>query len=194
MRQWVRIQPFVLWLCWRDENGRIPHIEPPVPTNSKTPPKFRRHLDDIYKLGVYLSVADHILSAKSITLADVKQGMRFITLYNNGAVAMGLPMVINNHLAMHYPMSFNNGPVPSWWLYGFERCNGDQKRVNLNGHSDGAEMEMTLARAWVQKHRLYELVFVFLLILLYSRLLTLSILTGNISSIGRILKGTGTCQ
>ena len=112
----------------------------------------------MYKLGLFLSVADHILSAKSITLAKVKHGMQFITLYNMGAVTMGVPMVINNHLAMHYPESFNYGPVPSWWLYGFKRCNGDQKHVNLNGHADRSKMEMSLAQAWVQKHHLYELV------------------------------------
>jgi hypothetical protein len=67
-------------------------------------------------------------------------------------------MVINNHLSMHYPDSFLRGPTNSWWLMGFERCNGDQKKVNLNGHAEGAEMELTLARSWVQKHRLYELV------------------------------------
>ena len=72
---------------------------------------------------------------------------------------MGWPMVINNHLSMHYPDSFLCGPTNSWWLMGFERCNGDQKKVNLNGHVEGAEMELTLARSWVQKHHLYELVF-----------------------------------
>ena len=66
-------------------------------------------------------------------------------LYNMGAVAMGFPMVINNHLAIHYLELFNYGPVPLWWLYSFERCNGDQKQVNLNGHADGAEMEVSLA-------------------------------------------------
>lgn len=83
-----------------------------IPTNSKSPPKFRRHLDDVYKLALYLSVVDHVLSARSIMLNEVKQGMRFIMLYNMGAVTMGFPMVINNHLAMHYLELFNYGPVP----------------------------------------------------------------------------------
>ena len=146
-------------------------MEPGIPANSKSPSKFHQHLDDVYKLALYLSVADHILSARSIMLNEVKQGMQFIMLYNTGAVAMGFPMVINNHLAMHYPELFNYGPVPSWWLYSFERCNGDQKQVNLNGHADGAEMEVSLAPAWVQKHRVYELVFKFPCLFLYLYLL-----------------------
>ena len=71
---------------------------------------------------------------------------------------MGFLMVINNHLAMYYSTSFIYGPVSSWWLYGFKQCNGDQKHIKLNGHADGAKMEMTLAWAWVQKHHMYELV------------------------------------
>lgn len=114
--------------------------------------------DKVYELAVYLSIVDHILAARSITTDEVAEGMKYLTLCNQGALAMGFPMVINNHLSMHYPDSFRFGPTNAWWLFGFERCNGDQKRVNLNGHAEGAEMELTLARAWVQKHRLYELV------------------------------------
>jgi hypothetical protein len=75
-----------------------------------------------------------------------------------GALAMRWLMVINNHLSMHYPDSFLRGPTNSWWLMGFKRCNGDQKKVNLNRHAEGVKMELTLARSWVQKHHLYELV------------------------------------
>ena len=84
-------------------------------------------------------------------------------LYNMGAVTIGFPMVINNHLAMHYPESFNYSPVPSWWLYSFERCN--------DSHADGAEMEVSLAQAWIQKHQVYKLVFNFPCLFLYLYLL-----------------------
>ncbi|KIM81158.1 hypothetical protein PILCRDRAFT_25959, partial [Piloderma croceum F 1598] len=137
LRQWVRIQPMVLWLCWRNETGRIPHVEPPIPANGHMP-NFRRHLDDVYKQALYLSISDHILAAWSITQEEVAEGMKYLTLYNRGALAMRWPMVINNHLSMHYPDSFLRGPTNSWWLMGFERCNGDQKKVNLNGHAEGA--------------------------------------------------------
>ena len=148
----------VLWLCWQDEMGRIPHVEPPIPAKGHIP-NFRCYLDDVYKQALYISIADHILAARSITQEEVAEGMKYLTLYNRGALAMRWPMVINNHLSMHYPDSFLRGPTNSWWLMGFERCNGDQKKVNLNGHAEGAEMELTLARSWVQKHCLYELVF-----------------------------------
>ena len=157
LRQWVRIQPMVLWLCWRDKTGHIPHVEPPIPANRHMP-NFRCHSDDVYKQALYLSIADHIIAPWSITQEEVTEGIKYLTLYNWGALAMRWPMVINNHLSMHYPDSFLHGPINSWWLMGFEHCNGNQKKVNLNGHAEGAEMELTLARSWVQKHRLYELV------------------------------------
>lgn len=141
LRQWVHIQPFVLWLCWWDANGQIPCIKPLIPTNSKSPLTFCQHLDAIYKLSLYLLVVDHILSARSITLAEVKQGMWFITLYNTGAVSMGFPMVTTWHLS---------------------RCNRDHNWVNLNG----TEIETSLTQAWVQKHHVYELVCNFLYLLL----------------------------
>lgn len=157
MRRWVEIQPTILWLCWQDENGRIPKSAPPIPAQAKSIPKFRRQLDEIYELALFLLVSDHILAAKSISMDEVTKGHWYLTMYNHGAVKLGIPLVINNHLAMHYPSCYRFGPTYTWWLYGFERCNGDQKKVNLNGHAD-SEMELTLARDWVQKHCLYELV------------------------------------
>jgi hypothetical protein len=115
----------VLWLCWRGQTGRIPHVEPPIPANGHIP-NFRRHLDVVYKQALYLSITDHILAARSITQEEVAEGMKYLTLYNRGALAMRWPMVINNHLSMHYPDSFLCGPTNSWWLMGFERCNSDQ--------------------------------------------------------------------
>lgn len=144
-------------MLWRAEDGRLRKAAPPVPAKAKKPPQFRRRLDEVYELGLFLSVADRILAAKTISMDEVRNGHRYITKYNRGALNLGIHLVINNHLAMHYPTSFRFGPAYAWWLFGFERCNGDQKKVNLNGHADG-EMELTLARAWVLKHRLYELV------------------------------------
>ncbi|KAG2343762.1 hypothetical protein BDR05DRAFT_947875 [Suillus weaverae] len=47
-------------------------------------------------------------------------------------------------------------PRLTTWLFGFERFNGVLEDVNLNGHGGGG-MEYSLARDWVEKHRLYEL-------------------------------------
>lgn len=144
-------------MLWRDDNGMFRKSAPPVPAQSRHPPEFRRHLDELYDLALYLTVADRILAAKSISMNEVAEGHRYILKYNRSAINLGIPLVINNHLAMHYPASYQFGPTYGWWLFGFECCNGDQKKVNLNGHANG-KMELTLARAWVLKHRLYELV------------------------------------
>ncbi|GBE85854.1 hypothetical protein SCP_0803760 [Sparassis crispa] len=58
---------------------------------------------------------------------------------------------------MHYTDIFKRfGPAYSWWLFAFEHCNGEQEQVKLNGHAEG-EMEVTMMRNWVAKHRLHEL-------------------------------------
>ena len=129
-----------------------------VPANGHMP-NFCHHLDEVYKQALYLSITDQFLATQSITQEEVVEGMKYLTLYNWGALVMRWPMVINNHLSMHYPDSFLHGPTNSWWLMGFKCCNGDQKKVNLNGHTEGTEMELTLVRSWVQNHHLDKLVF-----------------------------------
>jgi hypothetical protein len=68
-------------------------------------------LDDVYKQTLYLSITDHIVAAQSITQKEVAEGMKYLTLYNWGALAMRWLMVINNHLSMHYPDSFLHDPT-----------------------------------------------------------------------------------
>jgi hypothetical protein len=64
----------------------------------------------------------------------------------------------NHHLAMHYHLFFQLfGLVVAWWLFAFKHFNGLLEKVNLNRYAGGV-MELTLMRAWLERHRLYELV------------------------------------
>lgn len=159
--QWRRlssIHPVVLWVCWKDQRSRIKKVAPTVPANAKTQPKFRRNLPAIYNLVLYLSVAERILASKAMSVNDVDRGQRYLQLYCQGLHKIGAHQTINNHLAMHYSLVFRRfSPAYATWLFGFERFNGVLENVNLNGHG-GGEMEYSLARECVGKHRLYELV------------------------------------
>ncbi|KAG1849039.1 hypothetical protein F4604DRAFT_1935131 [Suillus subluteus] len=158
--QWRRLSsilPVVLWVCWKDQRGRINKVAPNIPANAKTQPKFKRNLPAIYNLVLYLSVAERILASKAISVNDVDRGQRYLQLYCQGLHKIGAHQTINNHLAMHYSLVFRRfGPAYAMWLFGFERFNGVLENVNLNGHG-GGEMEYSLAREWVEKHHLYEL-------------------------------------
>jgi hypothetical protein len=116
----------------------------------------------IYKLVLYLSVSERILASKAISISDIDRGQAYLQLYCQGLESLGVHQTINSHLAMHYSLVFRQyGPAYATWLFGFERFNGVLEDVNLNGHG-GGEMEYSLARDWVEKHRLYELVSSFL--------------------------------
>lgn len=159
--QWRRltnIQTTILWVCWRDENDIIKTIPPPIPPNCKSRPTFRRNPREIYNLVLYLSVAERILASKAISMDEVKRGQRYLQRYCQGLQKLGVHMLINHHMSMHYQTIFENfGPTYGWWLFAFERCNGDQQKVNLNGHADG-EMELSLLRKWTEKQLFYDLV------------------------------------
>ncbi|KAG1818780.1 hypothetical protein EV424DRAFT_1347585 [Suillus variegatus] len=158
--QWRRllsIYPFILWLCWRDHHDEIKASAPPVPASVKPQPTFKRDLRTIYKLVLYLSVSERILASKAISINDIDRGQAYLQLYCQGLESLGVHQTINSHLAMHYSLVFRQyGPAYATWLFGFERFNGVLEDVNLNGHG-GGEMEYSLARDWVEKHRLYEL-------------------------------------
>ncbi|KAL7283633.1 hypothetical protein ACG7TL_003069 [Trametes sanguinea] len=156
-RCWCNIKPTILWLIWRDDNDKICSNAPLIPAQSNSPPTFRRSLREIYKCTLYSSTAERLLARKSITLEHVRRGQRYLRKYCVGLLELGVHLVINHHMAMHYEFVFPRfGPTYGWWLFGFERCNGDQEKVNHNGH-DGGEMELTLMRNWVGRHRLHEL-------------------------------------
>ncbi|KAF8119204.1 hypothetical protein EV363DRAFT_1400949 [Boletus edulis] len=158
--QWRRLSnilPFVLWICWRDQAGSIRSTPPTIPVTVKTRPTFQRDIQLVYKLSLYLAVSERILAGKSISPTDVDRGQAYLQLYCQGLQSLGVHQTINSHLAMHYSLVFRRyGPAYATWLFGFERFNGVLEDVNLNGHN-GGEMEYSLMRDWVEKHRLHDL-------------------------------------
>lgn len=91
-------------------------------------------------------------------MIDVRRGQRYLQMYCQLLLRIEAHLTINHHLAMHYVDIFRRfGPAYVWWLFAFERCNGEQEQVNTNGRA-GGEMELTLMRSWVGKHQLFELV------------------------------------
>jgi hypothetical protein len=89
-------------------------------------------------------------------MAQAHIGQEFLRQYCLRCLDLGIHLVINHHLAMHYEdMIKLFGPIYGWWLFAFERFNGMLEKVNHNGH-DGGRMELTLLRNWVQTHLIYE--------------------------------------
>jgi len=139
----------VLWLIWRDNTDKVPRKARDIPANARARPCFQRHLDDIFRMAVYLSVAERILASRTITIADVRRGQRYLQRFCEIAIRLKIHLKPNHHLAMHYEVIFRRfGPVYAWWLFAFERYNGLLEQVNLNGHASG-EMELTLLRHWI---------------------------------------------
>lgn len=167
-RRWATISPSNLWICWRDQHDHIGKTPSAIPVKAKNEPTFTRDLIKIYRLVLYISAADRILASHSITMDEVSLAQVYLQKYSQWMLKIGAHLTVNNHLSMHYETIFSRyGPVYPWWCYGFEQCNGDQKKVNLNGHAQG-EMEATLARDWVQKHWFYELVGIFINLCSYN--------------------------
>ncbi|KAJ7120571.1 hypothetical protein C8R43DRAFT_1136739 [Mycena crocata] len=158
-RRLCRVQPVLLFLAWRESHtDNISSTAPKIPPQSTSRPKFRRNTSEIYKLGLYLSVVESILAAKSITIYDAERAQRYLQMFCQGCLRLGIPLKPNHHLAMHYlPIFIRFGPAYAWWLFAFERFNGILEKVNLNGHA-GGEMELTLLRDWILKQRVHELV------------------------------------
>ena len=159
-RRWANIQCTVLWICWRNQYDRIRTCPPDVPAGAKKQPTFNRtSLPAIYDIFLKTLIVERTLAAKSISMEDVNRGHGYLVHdVCQAMLRLGVHLVPNHHLAMHYPRIFRlGGPAYAWWLYAQERFNGEQETVNHNGHA-GGEMELTLLRNWVAKHRLYELV------------------------------------
>ncbi|KAJ2982401.1 hypothetical protein NUW54_g10758 [Trametes sanguinea] len=157
-RRWVNIQCTILWSLWGDDADMIRSNAPRPPRNAKDVEDFdRSDLAEIYEIFLFASVAERILASKSISAEDVQRGHSYLRRCCQRMLALGIHLLPNHHLAMHYPEIFRLfGPVYAWWLYAHERFNGIQEKVRTNGKGDG-EMELTLTRNWVAKQRLHEL-------------------------------------
>ena len=158
-RRLAAILPFVLWACWRDDNDELPEQSPiGIPSNAKHSPHFTRNPKKIFHAALLLSVGCNVLASQSITKDAAEQGQGYIQQFCRLCLSLGVPMVPNHHMAMHYARLISlYGPVYAWWLFAFERFNGLLESVNTNGHANGV-MELTLARNWLMRQRIYELV------------------------------------
>ena len=104
-----------------------------------------------------LCAAVQILASGSISMSQACLGQEFLCKYSQACLMLGINLVINHHMSIHYLAMFKLfGPVYSWWLFAFERFNGMLERVKTNG-KDGGRAELTLLRNWVMTHLIYEL-------------------------------------
>jgi|SRR5882762_713404 hypothetical protein len=157
-RRFASVMPIIFFICWRDNNDRIPATTTPVHHAAKPPADIDRRLDHVYQLCLLLSTAVRLFTSRAVTLSDVDRAQLLLKLYCLQSLRMKIHLKPNHHLAMHYRLFFQLfGPVYAWWLFAFEPFNGLLEKVNLNGHAGGV-MELTLMRAWLERHRLYELV------------------------------------
>jgi hypothetical protein len=130
--------------------------EPPLPPNPKTVPVHSRNCRDIYSAILLLCAGVRILASRTISMAQARVGQQFLRQYCLRCLDLGIHLVINHHLGMHYETMIKRfGPIYGWWLFAFERFNGMLEKVNHNGH-DGGRMEITLLRNWVQAQLIYE--------------------------------------
>ncbi|KZT22551.1 hypothetical protein NEOLEDRAFT_1157685 [Neolentinus lepideus HHB14362 ss-1] len=143
-RQLLHITPILLWWTWKDSSDQIPNRAPPLPSNVKHKPTQSRN-------------CIRILASCTISMAEARLGHDFLVQYCKHCLRLGIHLVINHHLAMHYvDMIKLFGPIYGWWLFAFKCLNGMFEKVNHNGY-DGGCMELTLMRNWVQTQLLYEL-------------------------------------
>lgn len=155
-RRLLSIIPVLLWWSWKDDDNQIPDSTPPLPPNPKAIPEHSRNYLSLYNAILLLCAGIRILASRTITMAQAHVGQEFLRQYCLRCLDLGIHLVINHHLAMHYEdMIKLFGPIYGWWLFAFERFNGMLEKVNHNGH-DGGRMELTLLRNWVQTHLIYK--------------------------------------
>lgn len=156
-RRLLTITPILLWYAWRDENDMIPDSAPPVSPNETIKTTHSRNRRRLYSAALLLCVGVRLLATRTISLVQARLGQDFIAQFCRACLALGILLVINHHLSMHFfDMIQRYGPVYAWWLFAFERFNGMFEKVKHNGH-DGGKMEVTLMRNWVQTQLIYEL-------------------------------------
>ncbi|KAJ3508326.1 hypothetical protein NLJ89_g5817 [Agrocybe chaxingu] len=156
-RRLLTITPVLLWYTWRNSLDDIPNSAPPIAPNEKITKTHSRNRLKLYEASLLLCTGVRLLATRTITLRQARTGQDFLAQFCLALLALGVALVINHHLSMHfYEMIYAFGPIYAWWLFAFERFNGMMERVNHNGH-DGGEMETTLLRNWVQMQLIYEL-------------------------------------
>ena len=112
---------------------------------------------DIYSAVLFLCAAVRIIASRSISMAQAQLGQQFLNRYLTACLELGIHLVINHHMSVHYVAMIKLwGPVYSWWLFAFERFNGMLECVNTNG-KDSGRAELTLMHNWIMTHLVYNL-------------------------------------
>ncbi|KAF8803058.1 hypothetical protein BYT27DRAFT_7110771 [Phlegmacium glaucopus] len=156
-RRLLTITPVLLWFVWRSQDDTIPNSEPRLSGNEKITTTHSRNPQKLYNAVLLLCAGVRLLATRTITLHQARMGQEFLAQFSRALLALGVPLVINHHLSLHfYDMIRLFGPIYAWWLFAFERFNGMMEKVKHNGH-DGGQMEVTLLRNWVQTQLVYEL-------------------------------------
>ncbi|KAI0038744.1 hypothetical protein FA95DRAFT_1613136 [Auriscalpium vulgare] len=123
--------------------------------SKKTSRNYREHYDALLKF----TVAVRILSAESISVADVERGTQLLCEAFQQWAAMGCSLTPYCHLMTHIKSQYLRlGPIAyttAAWAY--ERNNGDLKHVHHNGHT-GGELEATMMRAWWKRVHIVDLI------------------------------------
>jgi hypothetical protein len=150
--------PIIFFICWHDDNDRIPVTTTPVHHAANPPADIDHCLDHMYQLCLLLSTAVCLFTSRAVMLSDVDRAQLLLKLYCLQSLRTKILLKPNHHLAMHYCLFFQLfGLLYAWWLFAFKHFNGLLEKVNLNGHAGGV-MELTLMWAWLECHCLYQLV------------------------------------
>ena len=156
-RRLLTITPILLWWCWKNDQDKIPNTLPPLPAGAVNVPDHSRNMLNIYSAVLFLCAAVCIIASRSISMAQAQLGQQFLNRYLTACLELGIHLVINHHMSVHYVAMIKLwGPIYSWWLFAFERFNGMLECVNTNG-KDSGRAELTLMRNWIMTHLVYDL-------------------------------------
>jgi hypothetical protein len=80
-RRFASIMPVIFWLCWHDENDKIPSTIAPLHHAANDPADIDRRLDHAYQLCLLLSTGVRLLTSQAIAMSEVHHGQIQLKLY-----------------------------------------------------------------------------------------------------------------
>lgn len=167
-RHLLTIAPVLLWFVWRLQDDSIPDLEPQLSPNKKINMTHSRSQKKLYSAVLLLCAGVRLLATWTITLCQAQMGQEFLAQFCHALLTLGVPLVINHHLSLHFfDMICLFRPIYAWWLFAFECFNGMMEKVKHNSH-DGGQMEVMLLQNWVQTQFIYELLLSLLLMLTHK--------------------------
>ncbi|KZV64692.1 hypothetical protein PENSPDRAFT_639268, partial [Peniophora sp. CONT] len=122
------------------------------------PVKIGRNILRHYENVLEACVAIRIWTARSTTPDETLRAQDCYARALQDWARMNCHLSPYCHLLLHLrPQILRTGPLPSSWLYGYERANGWLAKVNTNGHA-GGQLEATLMRTWVRSQLVDDLI------------------------------------